>query len=587
MRRLIPLSVCLILYNVASAQLPQNAFSFNCTKDTMLACGQSCLNLRTTVPVIRAVSNQYSVRKAACFRPNVSPATPAISLEGRDDVYSPVITLPFNFPFYNILYSQLVVSTNGMISFDITNAQQGAQWTILNGEGSLPTDAYDRAIIMGVYHDIDIQFPNTSPDKQIKYEVTGTAPHRKWVLSFYKVPCFQNTCWSKINNTYQITLYEGLGLVEVHVFGREICTTWNNGNAMIGMQNYEQDNGIMAPGRSAWTTPPWGGLNMNEAWRFAPNAGPSLLKSVELYKPTGELVAMGDTSNDGNGNYNVSFNNICPDADTSTYIVKSSYYHFEYPLQFPAADSIIYATDTINVIKEPVARPLISVVFACPGQGNGSIIVNSPIGPEFEYSLDSGIMYQSSRVFPNLYAGQYIVAARDFTTGCVTYSYPIILGEGYQTYTQIKYQRKIYCSTDTISPAPVISGITNGRFTAAPPLFIDSISGLINIASSDTGFYTITYNVQTLDSCANSFATTTLRIVDTSQFAWTGAVNNNWENPANWSCNNLPGNTSNVIIYSGTVIINSNVTINKLTILPGANLTVSPGYNLTVLNPGL
>lgn len=506
MHRLISVAVCLLLNGIALAQLPQNAFSFNCTRDTTLACGQNCLTLRTTVPVIRAVSNQYSVSKAACFRPNVSPATPAISLAGRDDLYSPVIPLPFNFPFYNIIYNQLVISTNGMISFDITNAQSGAQWTILNGEGTLPTDAYDRAIIMGAYHDIDIENPNTSPDKQIKYEVTGTAPHRKWVLSFYKVPCFQQQCWDKINNTYQMTLYEGLGLVEIHVFGREICTTWNNGNAMIGMQNYEQDNGIMAPGRSAWTSPQWGGVNMNEAWRFAPNAGPSLLKSVELYKSTGEFVAMGDTANDGNGNYNVSFNTICQDLPAATYIVKSSYYHCEYPLQVPAADSIVYATDTINVFRE---------------------------------------------------------------------------GE----FTQIRYPKNIYCSTENLQEAPVVDGVSGGVFRAdAPGLSIDSVSGVIDIAASDTGFYTVQYRIATSDPCVTPVASTTVHIVDPTKFVWTGAVDNSWENPANWSCNNLPQNGSNVFIYAGTVVINSNVTINSLYVSTAASVVITPGFDMVLLN---
>lgn len=280
MQRLILFIISISFYSLSTAQLPQNAFSFNCTKDTTLACGQNCLTLKTTVPAIRALSDRYSVSKAACFKPNVSPSAPGTSTNlGIDDVYTPAIPLPFDFPFFGIMYANLVIGTNGTLSFDINNANQSAQWTILSGQGTLPSNSYDRAVIMGVFHDVDIQFPNTSPDKQLKYDVIGLAPHRKWILTFYKVPCYENACWNKINNTYQITLYEGLGLVEIHLFEREICTVWNNGNAMIGMQNYNRDNGIMAPGRSAWTTPRWGGLNMNEAWRFAPNAGAASKKS--------------------------------------------------------------------------------------------------------------------------------------------------------------------------------------------------------------------------------------------------------------------------------------------------------------------
>lgn len=503
MHRLILIVICISCHCFCKAQLPQNAFSFNCTKDTTLACGQSCVALKTTVPVVRALSDRYSVSKAACFKPNVSPAAPGTTTLVADDRYTPAITLPFDFSFYGILYNQLVISTNGMISFDLSKANLGAQWNIA-ANGSLPGNDYDRAIIMGAFHDIDIQVPGTSPDRQIKYEVTGTAPYRKWVLTFYKVPCYQNACWNKINNTYQITLYEGLGLVEIHVFGREICTTWNNGNAMIGMQNYNRDNGIMAPGRSAWTTPRWGGLNMNEAWRFAPNAGPSLLKKVELYKSTGELVSEGDTTSDGNGNYNVSFDTVCQDSPAASYIVQSSYYHFQYPFQLPAGDSIIYATDTINVLRS-------------------------------------------------------------------------------NQFTSVQYPKNIYCITENVQASPLIDGASGGVFRVDHAgLSIDSITGIINIAASDTGFYTVEYHITTTGNCVIPMTSTTIRIVDSTRFVWTGTVDSNWENPANWSCNHVPLNTSDVFIYNGTIAVNSNIIINSLHVSPGASIDITPGFRLTL-----
>ena len=90
MQRLILFIIGISFYGFCNAQLPQSAFSFNCTKDTTLACGQSCLTLQTTVPVIRASTNQYSVSRAACFKPNVSPATPAFSLDSPS-FYLPVL----------------------------------------------------------------------------------------------------------------------------------------------------------------------------------------------------------------------------------------------------------------------------------------------------------------------------------------------------------------------------------------------------------------------------------------------------------------------------------------------------------------
>ncbi|HPH91855.1 MAG TPA: gliding motility-associated C-terminal domain-containing protein [Ferruginibacter sp.] len=446
----------------------QTTFSFNCPKDTTIDCLQNCVTLTTKVPDVKAFTDDYGVNLTSggdgCFRPPVSPSIPGTSTNlDRDDLYTPVIPMPFDFPFYGIIYAQLIVNTNGIISFDLSQAGLGAQWTILNGEGTLPTDAYDRAIIMGAYHDIDIQFPNTSPTKQIKYDVIGTAPHRKWVLTFYKVPCFQNTCWSKINNTYQITLYEGLGLVDVHVFGREICTTWNNGNAMIGMQNYDQDKGIMAPGREAFTTPRWGSPTMNESWRFTPKTGPTLFKKVELTDMSGNLVAEGDTASDGNNGLNVTFDNVCLNS-TTQYVVKTHYYNFQYPFQFPASDSIVYSTDTFTVYKASAVPPITLTTTAaqCGANPNGTITVTAPVGPNFVYSIDGGGSYQPSPVF-SVPAGTYTVTVLETSGSCTR------------------------DTTVTISAPTTLSGTATSTNTSCP----EALNGTITVTGvAGTGTYT-------------------------------------------------------------------------------------------------
>jgi hypothetical protein len=65
---------------------------------------------------------------------------------------------------------------------------------------------------------------------------------------------------------------------------------------------------------------------------------------------------------------------------------------------------------------------------------------------------------------------------------------------------------------------------------------------------------------------------------------WTGAVNSSWENPGNWSCGIVPNDpTINVVINSGTVILNSNKTVHSITVQPGANLIVNAGFTLTIV----
>lgn len=65
---------------------------------------------------------------------------------------------------------------------------------------------------------------------------------------------------------------------------------------------------------------------------------------------------------------------------------------------------------------------------------------------------------------------------------------------------------------------------------------------------------------------------------------WTGATNTAWENPANWGCGSLPDAYTDVVIPSGTVIVNSNVTIRSLALKLNVNFTVHPGFNFIILD---
>ena len=65
---------------------------------------------------------------------------------------------------------------------------------------------------------------------------------------------------------------------------------------------------------------------------------------------------------------------------------------------------------------------------------------------------------------------------------------------------------------------------------------------------------------------------------------WTGAVNNLWENPANWSCGKVPDASTDVVVNSGIITVNSNATCRSIKVTVGAAVNVSPGFTLTVVN---
>jgi hypothetical protein len=66
---------------------------------------------------------------------------------------------------------------------------------------------------------------------------------------------------------------------------------------------------------------------------------------------------------------------------------------------------------------------------------------------------------------------------------------------------------------------------------------------------------------------------------------WNGSKGTAWEEPANWSCGNVPDNNTDVIIYNDAPNfpeVNSNASCATIYVGPGASINVKPGFNLTV-----
>ncbi len=410
--RTIAATGCLI---IISGNISAQNFTFNCSRDTLVpGCPANlCIDLKAVIPDIHGLTSSYSINPAsfntACFQVYAAPDDPAGTASGLviDDRYSTVINIGFPFPFFGTTYTDLVASTNGYISFDISLANAFSHY---QDRGDLPNALYDRAIIMGPYHDL---FPGqpTSPTQRIQYQLFGTAPNRRWVLSFYKVPLFQ--CTSLIENTHQIILFESTGIIEVKIFDKQVCASWQGGKTMVGIQDFTRTKGNTPPGRKM-SDPPWGSIGMNETWRFVPDGGPSLLKRVELYDLLGNLISTGTTTALISGSLEASFPNICaPSGAVTSYVVRSVYEKID----DPAVE--IFGTDTIRINRAAGLTGTASSTPASCGSADGTISVSGVTGGTlpYEYSLD-GITWLSSNVFTNLPAGSYTVNIRDATTIC-------------------------------------------------------------------------------------------------------------------------------------------------------------------------
>jgi ELWxxDGT repeat protein len=77
---------------------------------------------------------------------------------------------------------------------------------------------------------------------------------------------------------------------------------------------------------------------------------------------------------------------------------------------------------------------------------------------------------------------------------------------------------------------------------------------------------------------SNYSDTTTIKYVN----KWTGAANNLWNNPANWSCAIIPTINTDIVISQGSCTLNTNGSCRSLKVAPGASFTILTGFTLQI-----
>lgn len=175
------------------------------------------------------------------------------SLATQDDLYSDPIALPFSFDFYGVTYSAMRISTNGYIYFG-NPSSSNSPWQF-----SQPIPSANFPVensILGCYEDL---YNNTGTGT-LTYGSYGTAPYRKFVVYFNNQPHF--SCGVNSISSFQMILSETTNVIDVQIIDRQSCTSWNQGNGVIGLV-LNSNQAIAAPGRNTgnWTA-------SQEAWRF-------------------------------------------------------------------------------------------------------------------------------------------------------------------------------------------------------------------------------------------------------------------------------------------------------------------------------
>jgi gliding motility-associated-like protein len=398
----------------------QSCFNVSAGNDTTISCLTNCLTLKARIPDVRT-SETYQVVSIP-YTPYLYTTPGGTTDPGvdADDRYSDSFDLPFPFCFYGDTYNKLCVGSNGVFTFDVLlNATKIAAFGI-TATSSLPYSGGSpntfsfyapRASIFLAYYDMN---PASSPlGKKIEWRVEGTAPCRRFVVSYYRIGYF-GTSGCPNNNlanlcTMQAVLYEGTGLIDVFYENKPACSNAPlNGRSIAGVQNWGQNQSVSPPNTNGtiWTA-------VNKGFRYVPSGTGSLFNRVELYK-NGTLIATDLTPTVlGNGELEANFPNVCQAEDSMSYVIKAFYRQ----CHNPAVET--EGSDTIIVYKDlPV---IVTDLIDAPCNGNlGRITVVSPYSPpNVEYSIDGGTNWQTFNVF-NVPAGTYTVLARRIGNLCTS-----------------------------------------------------------------------------------------------------------------------------------------------------------------------
>lgn len=298
---------------------------------------------------------------------------------GTDDVWSPLLTIPFNFCFFGTDYQALTVGSNGLLSFNAAYAGGFCPWSF---NQPCPSPQLPLNSVFGVYHDID---PSVCGDA--KYAILGEFPCRVFVLNFDNVCHF--SC-NQLQSTTQVVLYETTNIIEVYVQDKPTCATWNSGNAVIGIQNETGTQGYVAPGRQ---TGPWSASE--EAWRFTPSGAPNF--EVNWYDEQNNYLGSGLTLD------------VCVPPTGASYnaeVIYTSCSGFEIEEFDEINIGIQFDTD---IMVQPES---------CPGNCDAQITVGMLSGSA-PFTFDIGDGPQDSGTFTDLCPGVYNITLID-SIGCQT-----------------------------------------------------------------------------------------------------------------------------------------------------------------------
>jgi len=205
-----------------------------------------------------------------------------------DDRWSDVVPIGFTFCFYGNQYDSVIIGDNGLVSFEIQYALNYCIWPIGSALPSSSMISPKNAI--GVpYQDLYIL---SNPQQHIYAYTSGTAPNRTFNVVYDSIAMY-----SCLTDYYsgRLILYEGSNDIAVHIKHKGLCTLWNGGNGIEGVEDVTGTSAVTVPGRNfptQWTA-------TNDAWLFSPTCSPCAITGI--HDKDAEMFSI--YPNPSNGNF--------------------------------------------------------------------------------------------------------------------------------------------------------------------------------------------------------------------------------------------------------------------------------------------
>ncbi len=239
----------------------------------------SAVAASTVVPCNMAYTVSSPVFNFEAISGTVLPTT--------DDVlFSSVVLFGFPVCFDGFSFNGGYVASNAAFVFDAVPCFPNIQTTTyaaggvstgytISGPAPINNTSIPRNAILAPWHDI-----NPALGGVIQYTVLGAAPNRRFILSYENIPMYScGTSSPTIYHSSQIKIYETSNNIEIHVKQKKVCPGWNNGQAVLGLQNF--DGTIYTPPvnatvHNATASSPYNQWTMtNTAYRFSTTCGAS------------------------------------------------------------------------------------------------------------------------------------------------------------------------------------------------------------------------------------------------------------------------------------------------------------------------